>query len=65
MKRKERNHTADKFFISNPFEGALISFSVMETVLALFSQPGAFVSFGGPKERRGYCCRIGEKKNFR
>ncbi|MFP8490317.1 hypothetical protein ACKGJO_14645 [Gracilimonas sp. Q87] len=34
-----------------PIDGALISFSGMESFLGLFSQPGAFVSFGGPKER--------------
>ena len=34
-----------------PSEGALISFSEKETVSALFSQPRAFVSFGGTKER--------------
>ncbi len=54
MQRKERNHTADKFSTSNALEGALISFSVMETVLALFSQPRAFVSFVGTKESKGY-----------
>jgi hypothetical protein len=32
-------------------EGALIYFSVMESVLALISQPGAFVSFVGTKEQ--------------
>ena len=49
--RKERNHTADKFSTSNALEGALISFSGMETVLAFISQPGAIVSFVGTKER--------------
>jgi hypothetical protein len=51
MKRKERNHTVDRFCTGNTHEGTLISFSAMETVLALFSQLGAFVSFGCPKER--------------
>ena len=36
-----------------PRDGALISFSGMESFLGLFSQSGVFVSFGGPKERGG------------
>jgi hypothetical protein len=34
-----------------PMNGALISFSGMESDSAHFSQPGAFVSFVGTKER--------------
>ena len=38
-------------YIGKLMDGALISFSGMESDSAHFSQPGVFVSFGGPKER--------------
>jgi len=51
MQRQKRNHTACYRVTGKPVDGALISFSGMESDSAHFSQPGVFVSFVGTKER--------------
>jgi hypothetical protein len=58
MERKERDHTADIFSSSNASEEALISFSVMETVLALFFSALTFCYFWVKPKVRGSMLRI-------
>ncbi|WP_157939498.1 hypothetical protein [Gracilimonas amylolytica] len=53
MKRKERNHTVDKFCTSNFREGTLISFSGMKTILALFFSALTFCYFWVKPKVRG------------